>query len=100
MDVPVACSLAEPEARLQLTEWRDLLRAAATTSERRSPTRLAFKLEDTATLVALVELAQRELSCCPFLDVSIRIEPRCAWLELGAPGEAAAVLDAFASLTA
>lgn len=99
VDVPIACGLAEPAARSQFDEWRDLLRTVVTATDRRSPTVVAFRLGDTSALSGLVELAQRELACCPFLDFSVRIEPHDAWLELSAPPEAAEVLDAFASLT-
>jgi hypothetical protein len=42
-----------------------------------------------------VHLARREKDCCAFFDFRLEIEPDVVWLEVGAPTEAAAILDAL-----
>jgi MerR family transcriptional regulator, copper efflux regulator len=98
VDTPVACTLADSDARAQLDEWRDLLCSAVTAFERPSSTELSFRIGDTARLPAVVELARRELACCPFLEFSISIDVGGATLLLTSPEEATPTLDAFASL--
>jgi hypothetical protein len=44
---------------------------------------------------SIADLAQREHSCCAFFDFAIRIGVAEIVLEIGAPAEAASLLDAF-----
>ncbi|SRR6266568_8016758 len=99
MDVPIACSLTDSEARAQLGEWREILALACTAAERRSPAELALRLRaDLAGLADLVRLAQREHACCPFFDFTLRITAGGTTLVISVPPEADRVLDTFASL--
>jgi hypothetical protein len=98
VEMPVVCNLDESGARTQIDEWRELLQSTVATIERKSPTRLAFRLNDNSRLTALVDLAQRELTCCPFLEFSVQIDADRVALQIASPEEAATILDGFASL--
>jgi hypothetical protein len=99
MNIPIACRLAEPAARAQLEEWRDLLAETAISTTRVSPSELAFRLrDDLPQLNAVVRLAQREKVCCPFFDFAIQIESDAVSLRVSVPDDAVSVLDEFAGV--
>ncbi len=96
VEIPIACSLTETEARNQVEEWQDLLAAAVVEWDRISPTDLALRLVDgPGQLGSVVCLAQREKACCPFFDFAIRIDADSLWLTISVPAEAAPILDQF-----
>ena len=95
--IPIACSLAEAEARGQLEEWRLLLNLVSVEASRVSPTELEIHLTDGLDeLPALVGLAQREKACCPFFDFGLEIGSDRVTLKVSVPGEAVSILDKFA----
>ena len=44
-----------------------------------------------------IDLARREKDCCAFFEFRLELLPDQVWLEIGAPAEAAAILDALIS---
>jgi hypothetical protein len=97
VEFPVACSLSEAGARAQVGEWRRLIATSVSAAYWVSPTELALCLHaDLAGLAALTRLAQREKACCPFLGLSIQIEPDSVALHVSAPEGAATLLHEFA----
>jgi hypothetical protein len=96
--MPIACSLAGSDAQLQMDEWRELLQSTVTSVERVSPTSLSLGLGDRPRLTAVIDLAQRELACCPFLEFSIKLRSGGITLQIASPAEASPILDRFAAL--
>lgn len=99
MDVPIACSLSDADARAQLAHWGTVLAASVTSADRVSPAELTFRLRpDLAGVDDLLRLAQRERACCPFFEVTLRIEAAGITLAVAVPADAAPILDTFAQL--
>jgi hypothetical protein len=46
-------------------------------------------------ILTAVDLARREKDCCAFFDFRLELLPDAIWLEVGAPDEAASLLDAL-----
>jgi hypothetical protein len=97
MEIPIACSLRDTEARDQLDEWRELL--ARTTPTSASPTELRVRVGDDQ-VAAVVGLAKREKACCPFFDFTLHIEAGATILHIQVPEDAAAILDDFRTAAA
>ena len=98
MDVPVACSLTADNAAARVAEWRTFLHQSVVSSARDSDG-LHLRLSDSdEVLLAAADLAAREQACCPFFSMTIRIDASGRTLTLGAPADAAGVLDQFAGL--
>ncbi|SRR6266567_1798132 len=101
MEVPIACSLTDSDARAQLGEWRTAMAAAVAATDRRSPTELCLRLRaDLGGLADLVRLAQRERACCPFFDFTLQIKATEIALVISVPPDASGVLDMFGELAA
>ncbi len=98
MDQPAACRLDLASAQDQLDEWRRLLADEGVTNERLTSGELLVHL-DRSLLADVVDLAQREKSCCPFFDFSLRIDADALVLRVAVPPEASAVLDRFVGST-
>ncbi|MGH8996788.1 MAG: hypothetical protein ACRDYB_12295 [Acidimicrobiales bacterium] len=100
MDIPIACGLEPVSARQRLDEWRALLSVSVADAVRVAPGRLDLELDgDRADIGALARLAQEEKACCPFFTFSFEVSAEAVTLVIGAPEEAVAVLDDFATLT-
>jgi hypothetical protein len=50
-------------------------------------------------IVSSVDLARREKDCCAFFEFRLELSPDAVWLEIGAPVEASAILDALIDTT-
>ena len=59
--------------------------------------RLRLEAGDDGLLVA-ADLARREKACCPFFEFRLVLYPEAVWLEVEAPGDAAAILDGLVDL--
>jgi hypothetical protein len=95
---PIACSLDTGEARAQLGEWEATLGAAVVATERGESGELRMQLDPSGDIGRIVELAQREVACCPFFRFAIEIDTQGIALIVSAPADAAPILDAFAAL--
>ena len=96
MEVPIACSLSETEARSQVDEWRDLIATSVAAVDRVSSTDLRLRLgPGVEGAGAVLRLAQREKACCPFFDFALLIEADALVLRVTVPADAAPILDDF-----
>ncbi|HEY3722201.1 MAG TPA: hypothetical protein VGN59_02455 [Acidimicrobiia bacterium] len=96
MERPIACSLDDAAARDRLAEWQTALGALVTAVEWPAPNRVRMPLRDDP--VALLDLARREVACCPFFEFGIEVTAEGSALTVAVPDEAAAVLRDFAAL--
>jgi hypothetical protein len=93
--IPIACTLSAADKTTRGDEWRTFF---ATNAEEvvRTETTVRVRLKDGAdVLVSTVDLAGREKDCCAFFEFRLELLPDEVWLEIGAPAEAAAILDAL-----
>ncbi len=97
MRIPVACRLESADAQAQAGEWQELLRRIAEDPRRISSNRLELHLSPGAEVTSVIDLAQREMACCPFFSFSIEIEADGLLLVIEVPDSAASVLDRFTS---
>jgi hypothetical protein len=99
IDQPIACSLEAAEAASQLGEWHDLLAPAVVEVERVGSTTARFRLApEFAAVPALIELARREVACCPFFRFALEVDVSGSAFAVSVPDDAAAILDAFTAL--
>jgi hypothetical protein len=89
----IACTLGAADIADRLDEWNGLLGQVT----RRSPMasgglRVEFGAIDIGALARLVEAEQ---ACCSFLRFAITVDQRGVALEIDAPGEARAVVEAL-----
>jgi hypothetical protein len=92
--VPIACSLAPDAARSQIDEWHELFDRSPEPLRRIAADRLEVTLPTEPSEVwAAMELARRELACCPFFRFSVVIEDDRHVLEIAVPEGSAQVLD-------
>lgn len=97
--VPIACSLDAGELGARVDQWRQLLAAVATRTDRPHPGRLEIGLSDNDRgLAQLMRLARFERECCPFFGFTFLVGASSATLAIEAPPDAAALLDGFAGL--
>src|SRR6266571_2728920 len=86
-DLPVACTLTEPERRRRREELLD--RVVGRVHERRSlDDGYAFRFAtDDLSLADLLEMIRLERQCCAFLRFRLTVEPGGGpvWLELTGP---------------
>ena len=86
-DLPVACTLTEPESRRRRDRLRD--RVVGRVHERRSlADGYAFRFAtDDLALADLLEMIRLERQCCAFLRFRLTVEPGAGpvWLELTGP---------------
>jgi hypothetical protein len=85
--LPVACSLTDPELRERRSGVLARL-AEAVQARRELADGLAFRFApESATLALLAEVIDLERQCCPFLRFQLTLEPGGGpvWLELTGP---------------
>ena len=70
---------------------------AVTRTEHVSPTRLELHLEPNCELTAVVDLAQREVACCPFFTFAIAVKADGLVLVVEVPDDASELLDKLIS---
>ena len=97
---PLACDLGAISAsdRPRYNELRRAV-AASVVGKRELADGLAIQI-DTAR-IALPQLAEWisfERKCCPFFEFRLVLYPEAVWLEVEAPGDAAAILDGLFDL--
>jgi hypothetical protein len=90
--IPIRWSLDAGDARAQLKEWQQLL-GRVDHQDRVSSTRLELSPLDEFDIAELVQLARREVACCPFFTFTIEIGHERLVLAIEVPDEAVEVLD-------
>jgi hypothetical protein len=99
MSVPIACTLSSDEVGDRIEEWRRFFATSVDTADVAAEHSLRLQLkDDPAVLVAAVDLARREVTCCAFFDFSIAIESSRSWLVIEVPPAAREILDGLAAL--
>jgi hypothetical protein len=99
VEIPIACTLGKEQASDRLEEWRHFLGSSIEAADPAGPDRLRLRLDPSPeTLIAAVDLARREKSCCGFFEFSIDLQPDGNWLVVGVPPDAAAILADFSRL--
>jgi hypothetical protein len=92
---PIACTLTAADRTTRGDEWRRFFVHNVEEAVRsESSVRLRLRGGDDVILGA-VDLARREKDCCAFFEFRLELLPDVVWLEVGAPAEAAAILDAL-----
>jgi len=97
VDIPIACTLEPNDARSQLGEWHEILHRVVDGTERVSPSRLEFSLLPDVDIASVINLAQREVTCCAFFSFSIEIRADHLVLSVQVPNEAVEILDQLVS---
>lgn len=92
----VACTLETAELRARLEEWRELVPHVVDRSPIDGGTRL--QLDATTPLDRLVRLVTAEQECCSFFAFAITVDSRGLALEVQAPAEGQAIVDALFGL--
>lgn len=93
--IPIACTLSASDKSTRGDEWR---RFFATNVDEvvRTDASVRVRLKDgDGVIVSTIDLARREKDCCAFFEFRLELLPDQVWLEIGAPAEAAAFLDAL-----
>ena len=99
MKIPIACTLGNEQASDRVEEWRQFLECSIEAADPVGPDRLRLRLNPSPeTLIAAVDLARREKSCCSFFEFSIDLQSDGNWLVVGVPPDATAVLADFSRL--
>ncbi len=98
VETPIACSLDAASARSQLGEWRVLVERDVVRTERADEGRVVLVLRPGLDVGKVVDLAQREVACCPFFSFTLEIRDSCLALVVGAPAEASVLLDTLLGL--
>lgn len=99
VQIPIACTLGAEQASDRVEEWRQFLECSTEAADRVASDRLRLRLNPRPeTLVAAVDLARREKSCCSFFDFSIDLQLDGNWLVVCVPPEAEGVLADFSRL--
>lgn len=92
--VPIACTLSSAEAADRSTVWADLL--ARVTERQATIEGVRLRLPAEPDVVArAAELAVREAECCAFFSFTVAVDSAGAWLDVAAPHEGRAVLEAL-----
>jgi hypothetical protein len=99
MSVPIACTLSAGQVGDRIEEWRSFFATSvdAVDAAGKDSLRLQVK-DDPAELVAAVDLARREVTCCAFFDFSIVIESTRSWLVIEVPPDGREILAGLADL--
>jgi hypothetical protein len=93
--IPIACTLSAADKTTRGDEWRQFF-AADVVEVIRAETSLRLRLKSgDDVILSSVDLARREKDCCSFFEFRLELLPDEVWLEIGAPAEAAAILDAL-----
>lgn len=94
-EIPIACTLSAADMTTRGDEWRRFFATNVFEVVRcESSVRLRLKGGDDVIL-STVDLARREKACCAFFEFRLELLADDVWFEIGAPAEAAAVLDAL-----
>ncbi len=94
--IPIACTLSDADKNTRGDEWGQF-RAANVVEVIRTATSARMRLKDgNEVILNAIDLARREKACCAFFEFRLELLPDEVWLEVGAPVEAAAILDALA----
>jgi hypothetical protein len=97
-DVPIACSLTPDAATGRLDEWRAMFDRIVEATRRMDATRLGLRLRSGVDVSAVIDLARREVACCPFFRFTLEVDVDALTLVVAVPPEAEAVLDEFGRL--
>ncbi len=99
MRIPIACTLGADDAGLRIEEWRRFFEYSVDAADMVGADRVRLRLKPSPdVLLAAVDLASREKSCCTFFDFSIDVQLDGYWLVIGVPPEATGVLADFSHL--
>ncbi len=99
MKIPVACTLGAQDAGKRVEEWRRFFERSIDAADPGGPQRLRGRLDPTPeTMIAAIDLALREKSCCSFFDFSIDLQLDGCWLVIAVPPDASGVLADFSLL--
>ena len=90
---PVACTLEPSELPGRLQDWKDL--GAHVVARKPIDGGLRLDLDDTTPLDGLAQLMKAEQTCCAFFAFSLTVDSRGVALEVRAPAEGLAVVDAL-----
>jgi hypothetical protein len=83
----------------RVEEWRRFFATSVDAAESAGTDCLRLQLkDDPAVLVAAVDLARREVTCCAFFDFSIVIESTRSWLVIDVPPDGHEILAGLESL--
>jgi hypothetical protein len=97
-EVPIMCTLSVDGVQERFGEFRALF-AQALNGVERSPSRLRFAFDaDEAREAQIRDLFGREQQCCAFLRFEFERTERGLVVDVTAPPDAAATLDALQSL--
>lgn len=86
--IPIACELTADDADLRVEEWRQFL-ATQVIEVRQGARSIRLSLRDDDAVLAAVDLARREKTCCPFFQFRLVPLPETVWLDIEVPDEAA-----------
>jgi hypothetical protein len=96
VNIPIACTLSDAAARVQVADWQLLVHDAVQRCVRVSPTRTELVLypffDD---LSALATMMQLETRCCAFFRFAFEVTANEFVLSVEVPVEASAVLASF-----
>jgi MerR family transcriptional regulator, copper efflux regulator len=94
--IPIACTLSAADKSTRGDEWRRF-RADNVAEVVRTDSTVRMRLKDgDDILLDAVDLARREKDCCAFFEFRLELLPDVVWLEIGAPADAAPILDSLA----
>jgi len=89
----MACNLDQASMPQRLADWRDVVAHVEGREAIDGGVRLGFS--PGAPLGRIAELAAAEQACCPFLAFAVTIDHRGAALEVRAPADGLAMVDAL-----
>jgi MerR family copper efflux transcriptional regulator len=93
--IPITCTLSAADKTTRGDEWQQFL-TTNVAQFIRSDTSVRMKLiGGDSVILSAVDLARREKDCCAFFEFRLELLPDAIWLEVGAPVEAASLLDAL-----
>ena len=96
VSIPIACTLDDDAARVQLSEWQVLVTDAVERFVRVTPTRTELVLRsDFEGLSALAHLTQLETRCCAFFRFTFEVNATNIVLAVEVPADASSVLQSF-----
>jgi len=94
-EIPIACTLSEADKTTRGDQWRQFVVANVVEVARLDASvRMRLRSGDDVIL-STVDLARREKACCAFFQFRLELSPDAIWLEIRAPVEASAILDAL-----
>jgi hypothetical protein len=91
--IPIACTLSAIEKSARGDEWRRFFTTNVAEFIRTDSSVRMRLIGGDDVVLNTVDLARREKDCCAFFEFRLELLPDAIWLEVGAPAEAAALLD-------